>query len=78
MVAESPAAKAGLSKGLIVQKINGASAKGKTINECIALMKGPIGTKVHLELLDTTTKVSRQFELSKQRFPLAVRNQVKM
>ena len=52
VVPGAPAAKAGLSGGLVIQKIDGAATDGKSMKECADLMRGPAGNKVKLELVD--------------------------
>lgn len=65
---ESPAVQAGLEIGQIIQKINDIAVAGKSPEECIRLMPGPIGTKVRLELFDPKLKKSKTVELTKQKF----------
>ena len=43
---ESSFALAGLKKGLIILKVNEASTVGKSLNECLELIRGPLGDKV--------------------------------
>jgi hypothetical protein len=52
VIDNSPASKAGLAAGVIIQKINDTPMAGKTLNECVALLRGAAGTKVRLELLN--------------------------
>ena len=56
----------------LILKINGSSTEGKTITECLGLMRGPIGTKVQLEVMDSESKVTKTVELTKQKFLTAV------
>ncbi|MDA1049156.1 MAG: serine hydrolase [Planctomycetota bacterium] len=70
---KSPASRAGLSAGPLfpgplIEKINDVSVKGKTLKECLALMKGPAGTQVRLTLVDPTTKGTRTVVLMKQTY----------
>lgn len=53
VIPDSPASKAGLSERLIIQKIDGSETAGKSLKECVELMRGKVGTKVKLELVDT-------------------------
>jgi carboxyl-terminal processing protease len=46
----SPAFKAGLRPGDIIWKIDGKSAEGLTTNDVAAMLKGPRGTVVHVEV----------------------------
>ena len=48
----SPAANAGLRRRLIIQQINGTDMTGKPLVECVAMTRGPVGSKVQLEVID--------------------------
>ncbi len=65
---KSPAGQAELPPGLLIQKINGVSIEGKTMQECFGLMAGPAGTKVRLELVDAERKEPKTVELTKRKF----------
>ena len=65
---KSPAGKAGLTPGLLIQKINGTSIVGKPLKECLEMMGGPVGTKVTLEVLDPKLKETKTVELTRQKF----------
>jgi hypothetical protein len=65
---ESPAAKAGLSAGLIIQKIDGVQASGKSLAEYLTLLRGPAGTKVRLELFSPGRKETNTVELTRQKY----------
>ncbi len=64
---KSSAAEAGLSAGLIIQKLNGQSVLNKTPGECFQMMNGPIGTKVQLEVVDSKGNKTT-VEVTKRRF----------
>jgi S1-C subfamily serine protease len=63
----SPAARAGLVPGLIVNKVNDILAETKTIKELSALLAGPDGTKVLVETIDPNG-VTNHVELSRELF----------
>ncbi len=65
---KSPAGQFGLSAGLLIQKINGVSVEGKTIQECLGLMGGPVGTKVRFNILNVERKETNTVELTRQKF----------
>jgi serine-type D-Ala-D-Ala carboxypeptidase/endopeptidase len=65
---KSPAGKAGLSVGLVIQKINGASVEGKSLQDCLGMMVGPIGTKVRLDLVDPRRNETKSVELTREKF----------
>jgi CubicO group peptidase (beta-lactamase class C family) len=64
---KSPAWRAGLKAGQLIQTINGVSVKGRSLAKCIELMQGPAGTIIQLEIkyADNKTKV---VELTKGKF----------
>ena len=47
----TPAARAGLHRGLIIQQIDGTNVVGKSLTECVAMTRGPVGSKVRLEVV---------------------------
>ena len=65
---KSPAAEAGLSAGLIIWKIKGIPVAGKTITECLDIMRGPVGAKVRLELISPERKDTNAVELTRGKF----------
>ena len=65
---DSPAGKAGLRAGMLIQQINGVAVEGKTPRQCIRLMAGPAGTKVRLAVLDVAKNEQRSVELTKRKF----------
>jgi CubicO group peptidase (beta-lactamase class C family) len=65
---DSPASRAGLSAGLAVKTIDGSPAAGKSLAECVGLLRGPVGTKVRLELTDSGREKTNTVELTRQRF----------
>jgi hypothetical protein len=64
----SPAGQAGLAPGLRIEKINGISAQGKSVQDCLGLMSGLAGTKVDLEVVDPKTNEKKTVELTRQKF----------
>jgi tRNA A-37 threonylcarbamoyl transferase component Bud32 len=63
----SPAAKAGLSAGLVVQKIDGISTAGKRLEDCVGMLRGTPGSKVRVELVDTANSKTNTVELTRDR-----------
>ncbi len=63
----SPASNAGLSPGLIVDKIDGTSIKGKSPKEVHKLVHGPVGTKVSLGLIDPGSGAETTIVLIRQK-----------
>jgi thiol-disulfide isomerase/thioredoxin len=66
-----PAARAGLPAGLIVEKVDGVSLKGKNLNECVTLMRGAVGSKVTLQLVDPAEQTTNKVELTRERIVVA-------
>lgn len=52
IVPNSPAAKAKLSTGLIISKVDDTPTAGKRLDECVSLIRGAAGTTVRIELTD--------------------------
>lgn len=48
----TPASKAGLTPGLIINKIDGISTKGMKLEECVSMIRGPVDSNVILELFN--------------------------
>jgi len=67
----SPAAKAGLVAGGVLHKIGDTVVDGKSMSDCVALIRGPIGTTVALEVTDPATHTNRQVEVTRARIDLA-------
>lgn len=55
---DTPAAAAGVSRGWIIQKIDGTDASGRTPIDCAGLMRGPVGSKLKLELIDPSQRTN--------------------
>jgi C-terminal processing protease CtpA/Prc len=65
----SPAEKAGLVPGQVLNKVNNVFAETKSIKELSALLMGPVGSKVTVEIIDTNTGAASQVELVREHFP---------
>lgn len=61
----TPASKAGLVPGLVVQKIDGIATADKRQEECVAMIRGTVGTTVKLELIDTAQSKTNTVELTR-------------
>ena len=64
------AALAGLSPGLIIQKIDGIPTAGKSLADCLAIARGTVGTKIRLELITLDGSQTNAVELTRQKFRL--------
>jgi D-alanyl-D-alanine-carboxypeptidase/D-alanyl-D-alanine-endopeptidase len=65
---KSSAGQAGLSSGLIIQKINAVPTAGKSIAECFGLLRANSSPKVRLELVNPERKQTNTVELIRGRF----------
>jgi CubicO group peptidase (beta-lactamase class C family) len=70
---DSPAARSGLSAGLIIQKIDAVDTTNKTVAECANLIRGKADTTVRLELVDRERHTTNTVELIRQKVIIAKR-----
>lgn len=63
----TPASRAGLSPGLVVRKIDGTPTGSKLLKDCVDMLRGAVGTKVKLELIDTARSKTNTVELIRER-----------
>jgi predicted metalloprotease with PDZ domain len=63
----TPASKAGLVPGLVVRDIDGTTTDGKLLKECVDMLRGAVGTKVRLELVDLENGKTNTVELTRER-----------
>jgi C-terminal processing protease CtpA/Prc len=62
------ASHAGLTSGLVIQKINGIPTRGKTLTECVGLGNERADGKVAMELVDLAQRTTNTVELIRKRF----------
>ncbi len=62
---DSPAAKAGILANDYVVELDGKSVQGMSLDEAVAAMKGPIGTKIKLTVVREGQKDPLYFELTR-------------
>ena len=65
---QSPASQAGLSAGLIIQKIENVPTAGKTRTDCGVLLRANGSPKVRLELVNQERKETNTVELTRGKF----------
>ena len=68
IVPRSPAAAAGLAAGATVEAVDGVQTHGKTLAECITLIRGSADTNVRLAIAATEQKPATTIELHKGAF----------
>lgn len=64
----TPAAKAGLHPGLVIQQIDGIDTAGKPLLECMNMTSGPIGSKLHLTVIDKARDETNDVEITREKF----------
>lgn len=67
VLSNSPAAKAGISTGLIVQRIDETPLAGQDLLQCVGLIRGTDGTKVRLELVNPGHSETNTVELIRRK-----------
>jgi D-alanyl-D-alanine-carboxypeptidase/D-alanyl-D-alanine-endopeptidase len=68
IIPNSPAARAGIASGLLIQKIDDTQTTGLSLAECMKLLTGPAGSKVRLALVNQKGSDSKTVELMRQKF----------
>jgi C-terminal processing protease CtpA/Prc len=68
----TPAARAGLARGLIIQRIGDTTTDGKPLKECAGMMRGAVGSKIQLELIDPAKSTTNIVEFTREAIPLPV------
>ena len=68
VMANSPASQAGLLPGTLIQTINGVSTVDKSASECANLIRGPVGTRVRLDLTNSEGDETKSVELVRAKF----------
>ena len=66
----TPAAKAGLHRGLVIQQIDGTNIVGKPLVECVAMTRGLVGSKVQLEVIDPAKSETNLVEFTREKIIL--------
>jgi serine-type D-Ala-D-Ala carboxypeptidase/endopeptidase len=69
VIPKSPAAEAGLTAGVYIEKIDEVATAGKPSPDCAKLIRGPEGTGLRLEITDAEGK-SNSIELTRKKFRL--------
>jgi C-terminal processing protease CtpA/Prc len=70
VLSNSPAAAAGVTKGMIVTRIDDRPTQGMNLKEGVDLIRGAVGTKVRLELMAPDTHATTTVELTRQTIKL--------
>jgi carboxyl-terminal processing protease len=70
IVSNTPAFQAGLTRGLVIQKIDGTTPDGMTLKEIIDKMRGVEGTKITLELVDPKDNMTNTVTLTREKIAI--------
>ena len=70
VVSNSPASEAGLTSGVIISKVDDESLAGKRLADCANLIRGPVGTRVKLELVTPDHSQTNTVELTRRKLQL--------
>jgi thiol-disulfide isomerase/thioredoxin len=65
-----PASAAGVKAGLLLRKLGDIDMKGKSVIEAVPLIRGPVGSKVNVELLDPADNSTKNFEIIREQIIL--------
>jgi carboxyl-terminal processing protease len=66
VVLNSPAAEAHITGGTIISKVDDVSLEGKSLADCVSLVRGPAGTTVRLELVTPDHSQTNTVELTRR------------
>jgi hypothetical protein len=66
----SPAAMGGVTPGWLISKIDDIPTSGLNLKECVDKLRGPVGSKVRLELIRPEESATNTVELVRQRVQL--------
>jgi carboxyl-terminal processing protease len=66
----TPAQKAGLRPGDVIEKVNGKDVTGLSLNDVVSQILGPAGTKVTITIYTPSTGVSRDVTLQRAKITL--------
>ena len=67
VVPAAPAAKAGIQVGWLLLSINGTNTAGRSLSECVGLVRGAEGTRVRLELMDPAHGRTNEVTLTREK-----------
>ena len=62
---DSPASKAGVKAGDYIVKINNIQVQGKSLNEAVELMRGPIGSEINITVRRVGVKKALNFKIKR-------------
>jgi C-terminal processing protease CtpA/Prc len=57
-----------LTAGLILEKINDVPTAGKSLDQCLVLLRGEVGTQLRLDLVNPEGRQTNKVELTRRKF----------
>ena len=63
---DTPAAKAGIKAGDYIVKINNIQVQGKTLNEAVEIMRGPVGSDIEITVRRKGVKKALVFNITRK------------
>ena len=66
VVPGTPAAKAGVARGMIVLAVDGTNTTGMPLRKCVEMMRGTVGTTVRLAVVDRQKDTPNTVELTRE------------
>ena len=70
VMTNTPASRAGLSSGLVVQAIDGVPTRGKPLKDCVEMVRGDAGSKIRLTLVDPVNGTTNTVELTREKIAI--------
>jgi len=70
-IPDTPASRAGLSPGMVLYSIDGKDIDGKNLADCVSLIRGPVGTKLKMGLIDPRAHTTNVVELERAQITAA-------
>ena len=59
----TPASRVGVTPGVVIMKIGDKSTEGMQVEDCVNMIRGPVGSKVKLELFFPVNNMTITFEI---------------
>jgi C-terminal processing protease CtpA/Prc len=70
VVSNTPAFQAGLTPGLVIEKIDGTPTESMTLMQSVNMMRGPEGSTLTLEIIDPKNDTTNSVTLTREKIAL--------
>lgn len=70
VVSNTPASQAGLSPGLVIEKIDGAPTEEMNLRQCVDMLRGAEGSTVTLEIIDPKNDTTNSMTLTREKIAI--------